>query len=289
MRELVKSFLREDLGPAWLDLSTASLGKARVKPAIGEVLVKTDGVISGLDLLPLVVETLEESYSCAFRVSHLTSIELLSRDGDTVPIGTVVARLRGPVMTLLMGERTILNLLQRLSGIASLTRKFSDIVSGTNCRILDTRKTTPGLRALEKQAVRAGGGVNHRFGLYDMVMLKDNHLTAMGGDIGCAVAEARERVGPTVRIEVETTSLEQVKEALNAGSDIIMLDNMHPENMKKCVDWVAGRVPLEASGGITLETVRHAAEAGVDFISVGAITHSAPALDISMKIRLVRP
>lgn len=287
MREQIRAFLREDLGPAWQDLSTESLGPAGGKPAVGDVLVKVPGVIFGLDLLPVVVGTLEEGFPPEFRMAHPTAIEVLAGDGEAVTAGTVVARLRGPVATLLTAERTLLNLLQRLSGVASLTRRFVEAVAGTNCRILDTRKTTPGLRALEKRAVRAGGGVNHRFGLYDMVMLKDNHLTAMGGQITAAVAEARRRVGPTVRIEVETSSLEQVQEALNAGADLIMLDNMHPEQMKKCVALVHGRVPLEASGGITLETARKAAEAGVDFISVGALTHSAPALDISMKIRLL--
>ncbi|NLI77989.1 MAG: carboxylating nicotinate-nucleotide diphosphorylase [Candidatus Riflebacteria bacterium] len=286
MRETIRASLREDLGPAWQDLSTEALGAARERPAVGEVRVKAPGVLCGLDLVPEVVGVVEAAYPGSFRAAHPTTWERLARDGDAVAPGTVVARLQGPVCTLLTAERTLLNLLQRLSGVATLTRRFVEAVAGTRARILDTRKTTPGLRALEKAAVRTGGGVNHRFGLYDMIMLKDNHLTAMGGDIAAAVAEARRRSGPAVRIEVETSSLAQVQAAVGAGADLVMLDNLPPETMKQCVDWVAGRVPLEASGGITLETVRRVAETGVDYISVGALTHSAPALDISMKIRL---
>ncbi len=287
MRETIRASLREDLGPAWQDLSTEALGAARERPAVGEVRVKAPGVLCGLDLVPEVVSVVEAAYPGSFRAAHPTTWERLARDGDAIAPGTVVARLQGPVCTLLTAERTLLNLLQRLSGVATLTRRFVEAVAGTRARILDTRKTTPGLRALEKAAVRTGGGVNHRFGLYDMIMLKDNHLTAMGGDIAAAVAEARRRSGPAVRIEVETSSLSQVQAAVGAGADLVMLDNLPPDMMKQCVDWVAGRVPLEASGGITLETVRRVAETGVDYISVGALTHSAPALDISMKIRLV--
>ncbi|RCK79641.1 MAG: Quinolinate phosphoribosyltransferase [decarboxylating] [Candidatus Ozemobacter sibiricus] len=286
MRETIRRALREDLGPAWRDLSTEALGPARERPAIGEVLVKADGVLCGIGVIGPVIELVEAASVSTFRQAFPTTIEPLAVDGDRVGAGTVVARLRGPVCTLLTAERTLLNLMQRLSGIATLTRRFVDAVAGTRARILDTRKTTPGLRSLEKTAVRTGGGVNHRFGLYDMVMLKDNHLTAMGGDIALAVAEARRRSGPAVRIEVETATLEQVRAAVAAGADLIMLDNMPPALMRQCVAEVAGRVPLEASGGITLETVRAVAETGVDYISVGALTHSAPALDISMKIRL---
>jgi nicotinate-nucleotide pyrophosphorylase (carboxylating) len=190
------------------------------------------------------------------------------------------------VATLLVAERTLLNLLQRLSGVATMTRRFVRTIGNAKARLLDTRKTTPGLRDLEKYAVRTGGGVNHRFGLYDMVMLKDNHITAMGGDIRSAVEQARKRHGPSLKIEVETATLDQVKEAVTAAADLIMLDNMPPAKLRECVAFVAGRIPLEASGGITLETIAEVAATGVDYISVGAVTHSAPALDLSMKIAL---
>jgi nicotinate-nucleotide pyrophosphorylase (carboxylating) len=185
----------------------------------------------------------------------------------------------------LSGERVALNLLQRLSGIATLTARYVAETVGTRARILDTRKTTPGLRALEKYAVRVGGGVNHRFGLYDGVMLKDNHLAilaAQGVGLAEAVRRARANVGPMVRVEVEVENIVQAREALEAGADFLLLDNMSPDELRAVVELAAGRATLEASGGITLETLRAVAESGVDYISVGALTHSARALDIGL-------
>ncbi len=308
----IDEILAEDLGPTGRDLSVLALGDAAQAKATATVKLKQAGVVCGLGLIEPVIVAVEErrralagwaqsttpyppehtggSLFRSPRSEHesrsvpATRIELVATDGQWLDAGAVIARLTGPVGTLLTAERTLLNLVQRLSGIATLTRRFVDAVADTKAKILDTRKTTPGLRALEKLAVRVGGGVNHRTGLYDMIMLKDNHLTAMGDDIAAAVAQARAGAGPAVRIEVEAATLDQVERALAAGADMIMLDNMSIEEMKACVTLVAGRVPLEASGGITLESVGPIAGTGVDFISVGALTHSAPSLDISMKI-----
>lgn len=287
MNTRVDAFLAEDLGPQAGDISVESIGPAAARQAVGRVMVKGTGVIFGLGLIETVVRAVETRRRSSGKPGEPAAVKLLARDGEPVSPGVVVAEVTGPVGTLLTAERTLLNLVQRLSGVATLTRAFVEAIKGTRCRLLDTRKTTPGLRDLEKAAVRAGGGVNHRFGLFDMVMLKDNHLTAMGGDIRAAVAAARTRVGPAVKIEVEVAAFEQLEMALDAGADIIMLDNMSPDLMKRCVDRVAGRVPLEASGGITLDTIAAAAATGVDYVSVGAVTHSARALDISMKITLL--
>ena len=194
----------------------------------------------------------------------------------------MLASVSGPTRTLLSGERTALNFLRHLSGIATLTREYVEALSGTGCTLLDTRKTTPGLRVLEKAAVRAGGGSNHRCGLFDGVMIKDNHISA-AGSIRSAVKAARRRAPPTVRIEVECANLAQVKKALAAGADIIMLDNMPPARIEKALDVIDGRAMTEASGNLTLENIRRVAETGVDFVSVGALTHSAPAADIAME------
>ena len=196
----------------------------------------------------------------------------------------MLAECEGSTRFLLKGERTALNLLQHLSGIASATNRAVKLVEGTRATITDTRKTLPGLRALQKYAVTVGGGKNHRFNLSDGAMLKDNHIDAAGG-ITPAVNALRSRLGHMVKLEVETRNLDEVKEALAAGADIIMLDNMSCEDMRRAVELAAGRVPLEASGGITAETLRQVAETGVDIISIGALTHSVKALDISMKIK----
>lgn len=286
MNPRIGAFLAEDLGPHDCDISVESIGPAAARQAVGRVMAKSMGIIFGLGLIEAVVRSVEERRRWSGNAGQAAVVTLLAQDGTEVKPGTVIAEVTGPVGTLLTAERTLLNLVQRLSGVATLTRAFVDAMRGTRCRLLDTRKTTPGLRDLEKAAVRAGGGVNHRFGLFDMVMLKDNHITAMGGDIRAAVAAARSRVGPAVKIEVEVATFEQLEMAIDAGADIIMLDNMSPERMKRCVDRVAGRIPLEASGGITLETIAAAAATGVDYVSVGAVTHSARALDISMKITL---
>lgn len=203
------------------------------------------------------------------------------RDGMIVHAGTVVAEVRGPARSLLTAERVALNLLGHLSGVATATRAFVDRVAGTGATIIDTRKTTPGLRALEKAAVRAGGGANHRMGLYDAVLIKDNHIAAVGSAAE-AVRRARAHVGSTVRVEVEIESLDDLEGAIEAGADIVMLDNMDGASMREAVRRTAGRCLLEASGGITLDSVRAAAETGVDWISVGRITHSAPSLDVAL-------
>ena len=214
------------------------------------------------------------------------SIEIESqfRDGEKVGVGTPVFRLSGTARTLLTGERTALNFLQRLCGIATLTEKMTQAISGTRCRLLDTRKTTPLWRILEKEAVRHGGGANHRFGLSDGVLIKDNHIVAAGGIEG-AIRNARQRAPHTLKIEVEVDDLDQFKVALELGADIIMLDNFSLEMMEQAVALNEGKVLLEASGGVVLETIRAIAETGVDFISCGALTHSAKSVDLSMEIQ----
>jgi nicotinate-nucleotide pyrophosphorylase (carboxylating) len=207
-------------------------------------------------------------------------------DGDFVLSGTVIVEMTGDASSLLQGERVALNLMQRMSGVATLTAKYVRAVEGTRARIVDTRKTTPGLRILEKYAVRIGGGINHRTGLYDGVLIKENHIAAVGG-IAEAIRRARKYIPHTLKIEIETESLSDVKEALSAGADIIMLDNMNIEMMKEAVAIIAGRATVEASGGVNLLTVRAIAETGVDIISVGALTHSAPSMDISMLLEEV--
>ncbi|MEE9185917.1 MAG: carboxylating nicotinate-nucleotide diphosphorylase, partial [Candidatus Binatia bacterium] len=210
-------------------------------------------------------------------------IRSLCRDGDQVSRGTVIAEAEGVVRALLMGERTALNFLQRLSGTATLTRRYVDTIKDLPSKIIDTRKTTPGLRTLEKYAVRMGGGTNHRLGLYDAAIIKDNHIAA-SGSIAQAVENVRSNSPFMSRVEVECEDLKQVQKALDAKADVIMLDNMDTATMKEAVKLIKKRVWVEASGGITMERVREVAEAGVDFISVGALTHSAPAVDFNMKI-----
>ena len=286
LRPWLLEILAEDLGPAGRDVSVVALGENALMPAVGEVKAKAPGILCGTFLLEEIVRAVEEVVRPGFSAASI-QVRLRQKDGCRLEKGLIIAELDGPVGILLIAERTLLNFLQRLSGVATLTRAFVDAVHGTRCKILDTRKTTPGLRFLEKQAVQTGGGINHRFGLYDMVMLKDNHIAASRGDIRQAVQTARSLLGPTVKIEVEAATTAQVQAALDAGADFIMLDNMPSSEMQHCVALVNNKVPLEASGGITLETVRAVAATGVDFISVGALTHSAPALDISMKIRIL--
>jgi len=284
---VVSRFLFEDLGPSCRDVSTLALGPAMNQRARGQVLFKSPGVICGLLLIEQVIQAIEQIL--VIKPCNSSKIEFRVQDGEDISRGSSVAIIDGPINVLLGAERTLLNLLQRLSGTATLTRQFVKAMQSSNCRILDTRKTTPGLRAWEKYAVRIGGGMNHRFGLYDMVLLKDNHITAMNGNIEKAVTQAKALLGPSMKIEVETSDLQQVKEAVEAHADMILLDNMSISNLEKSVQWVRKQNPailLEASGGITLETVSQVAATGVDFISVGALTHSAPAMDISMKITL---
>jgi nicotinate-nucleotide pyrophosphorylase (carboxylating) len=212
------------------------------------------------------------------------TVELIHVDGEMVAAGETAAKVIGPTRAILAAERTALNFATHLSGIATLTRRFVDALAGTGCQVLDTRKTTPGWRALEKHAVRCGGGTNHRMGLFDAAMLKDTHLAA-AGSLSAAVAKVRERWGESVPLVVECAALPMVEEALTCRVAHIMLDNMDLAAIRRAVTLVAGRARLEASGGVTLESARALAETGVDFISVGALTHSAPALDLSMEVR----
>jgi nicotinate-nucleotide pyrophosphorylase (carboxylating) len=231
----------------------------------------------------LVLAGIEVSRQVFFLLDSGIRFDALAKDGDRVPAGAEIAGLSGNTRSLLMGERVALNLLQHMSGIATLTARYVERISGTKARMLDTRKTLPGLRELEKYAVRMGGGRNHRMGLYDMVLIKDNHIKA-AGSITQAVESAK-RTTRELRIEVETSNLEEVREALAVKADIIMLDNMTLDTMREAVRVVNGRALIEASGNVTLETVRGIAETGVDLISSGSLTHSAPAADISMKIK----
>ncbi|MDW8155749.1 MAG: carboxylating nicotinate-nucleotide diphosphorylase [Armatimonadota bacterium] len=275
MERVVREALREDL--PWGDITTDSLFPGPLR-AHGEVVAKRAGVVAGLPLLEEVFRQLDPGVRVHPEVT----------DGTEVERGHVVARLEGDGRSLLAGERVALNFLCRLSGIATLTRRYVQAVSGLPCRIVDTRKTTPGLRALEKYAVRVGGGANHRFGLSDGVLVKDNHLALLrreGVSLREAVARIRARVPHGVRIQVEVTDPEQVEEVVEAGADALLMDNMDLPSLREAVARCRGRVLTEASGGITLESVRAVAETGVDVISVGALTHSAPALDLSLEIR----
>jgi nicotinate-nucleotide pyrophosphorylase (carboxylating) len=238
----------------------------------GEIIVKRAGIVAGLDVAQVVFEMLDPACTFAKQVD----------DGAAVEPGTVVAEVRASVIALLSGERTALNLMQRASGIATATRRYVEAVRGTRARIYDTRKTAPGLRLLDKYAVRAGGGQNHRMGLHDMFLVKNNHVDR-AGSITAAVERIRSR-GMPQRVMVEVRNMAELDEALALMPDVILLDNMTPGELRRAVEQTAGRVELEASGGITLENVREVAESGVDRISIGALTHSVQALDISMRV-----
>lgn len=269
--DLITAALREDLGTAG-DLTSEACIPAGAM-ARGNVVARSAGTIAGLDVVRHVFHRLDDGIDVRPRVS----------DGDRVEAGEILAVVSGPTRAILTAERTALNLLGRLSGIATATATLVAAVAGTGARIADTRKTTPGLRGLEKHAVRMGGGTNHRFGLHDAVMIKDNHLVAAGG-IRPAVEAVRARVGHTVTVEVEVDTLDQLAELLDVGADIVLLDNMDPATLREAVAMVGGRMVTEASGGLTGETVRAVAESGVDVISVGWITHSAPALDVALDL-----
>lgn len=274
LSETVRLALIEDIGHG--DITTQyALGNAQVQ-AIGTFLAKQNGVLSGI---PVALEVLRQVDSRLECTSHL-------EDGAILQPGTEIMVVKGKASSLLTAERVALNFLQRLSGIATKTAHFVALVEGTKARIVDTRKTTPNLRALEKYAVRCGGGRNHRFGLYDAVMIKDNHIAVAGG-LRQAVEQVFESVPHTMSITVECDSLAQVEEALEVGVDIILLDNMTPEQLVEAVELIAGQANTEASGGVNEETVKEIAQSGVDFISVGALTHSAPALDISLNLTVV--
>jgi nicotinate-nucleotide pyrophosphorylase (carboxylating) len=265
---IVRASLAEDLGVG--DVTTdATIDESAAGSAV--LVTRAPGVVAGLDAVEAVFRVLDPD----------VEVERLAEDGDVLSTPAPVARVSGSLRAILTGERTALNLLGRLSGIATATRRYVDAVEGTGVAILDTRKTTPGLRVLEKQAVAAGGGRNHRFGLDDGVLVKDNHLAATGS---IRAAVERLRTVTDLPIEVECDTLEQLRDALAAGADAILLDNMSLDELRQAVAVTDGRARLEASGGVTLETVRAIAETGVDEISVGALTHSALALDVSLEL-----
>ena len=268
--DIIKTAIKEDIN--YIDISSAYV-LPEDERTNAYFVSKADGVLCGIDAALRVFELLDDTFSYT----------LLMKDGDRVKKGDVIAEFSGKGVMLLQGERTALNILQHMSGIATMTAAAVQAVEGTGASIADTRKTLPGLRALQKYAVTCGGGRNHRFNLSDAAMLKDNHIDA-GGGIEKTVELLRKRIGHTVKIEVETRNLDEVSQAVKAGADIIMLDNMDVETMKKAVDMIDGRALTEASGNVTLDNIREVAKAGVDIISMGALTHSVKAFDISMRI-----
>lgn len=275
-KQVVDSALAEDLG--WGDVTTQALITAD-EVATAYLVAKGDGVLAGLSVATAVFH----------RVDSALKVEEMVSDGSTVYLGDRLAVIKGLVASILGAERVALNFLQRLSGIATETAKYVEAVSGTKALITDTRKTTPGLRILEKYAVRVGGGHNHRQNLGDGILIKDNHLVVLqsrGEGIGEAIRKARQHTPHTPKVEIEVESIEQAREALSAGADIIMLDNMNLDDMKLVVGLAQGRALIEASGGITLDNVRAVAETGVDLISIGALTHSVKALDMSLELEM---
>ncbi len=268
--EAIRNALNEDIGDGDITTDSTIPQEALIE---ARVVSKASGVVSGLDVAAEVF----------FLIDGRVSLEPLVRDGDEVVCGTLLAVVRGPGRAILSGERVALNFLQRMSGIATATRRYAEALRGTKAVILDTRKTAPGLRFFDKRAVSDGGGRNHRFGLFDGVLIKDNHIAA-GGGITKAVAEVRRHDRRKRPIEVEVKNLRELKEVLPLGVDRVLLDNMTAEEMREAVRVAAGRVPLEASGNVSLETVRAIAETGVDFISCGRLTHSVEALDISILV-----
>lgn len=269
--EIIKTAVDEDVN--YLDISSEYIFAPEHRSE-AYFLAKADGVLSGIDVAMRVFELLDDTFECTVH----------KRDGEKIKKGDIIAEFSGSTAALLKGERTALNLIQHMSGIATAANRAAKAVEGTKVSIADTRKTLPGLRALQKYAVTCGGGKNHRFNLSDAAMLKDNHIDAAGG-ITAAVTALRKKCGHMVNIEVETRNLDEVKEALAAGASIIMLDNMTNDEMSEAVKLVDGRALLEASGNITEENLREKAETGVDIISMGALTHSVKAFDISMKFK----
>ena len=267
--QLIRMALQEDITSE--DVSTNAVMPTEVKGTV-DLIAKEDGIIAGLDVYARVFQMLDEK----------TEIDFKCKDGDEVKKGELMATLTGDIRVLLSGERVALNYLQRMSGIATYTRQVAKLLEGSKVTLLDTRKTTPNCRVFEKYAVRVGGGCNHRYNLSDGVLLKDNHIGA-AGSITKAITMAKEYAPFVRKIEIEVETLEQVKEAVEAGADIIMLDNMTPEVMKQAVELIDGRAQTECSGNITKENIARIREIGVDFVSSGALTHSAPILDISLK------
>ena len=267
--ELILSALREDITSE--DITTNSVMR---EYQLGEVelICKQDGVIAGLDVFKRTFELLDSK----------TEVTFMKKDGDTVKNGDKIGVVRGDIRVLLSGERTALNYLQRMSGIATYTRSIADLLKGSKTKLLDTRKTTPNMRVFEKYAVKVGGGYNHRYNLSDGILLKDNHIGAAGG-VKEAVQMAKEYAPFVRKIEIEVENLDMLKEALDAGADIIMLDNMSVEDMKEAVKLVSGKAETECSGNVTKENVERLVDIGVDYISSGALTHSSPILDLSLK------
>jgi nicotinate-nucleotide pyrophosphorylase (carboxylating) len=288
VERFVRTALSEDVGPEALDVtSVATIPPDRVDTA--DVVARADGVLAGLAVAEAVFDTTAELVSGRTgggdgAVPRTVEFVARSHDGARVWRGEVLATVTGPTRVLLTAERTALNLLCRLSGVATHTRAWADELGGTGATVLDTRKTTPGLRALEKYAVRVGGGTNKRMGLYDVAMVKDNHKLAAGG-VAAAYRRIRARF-PEVPVQVEVTTVAEAVEAVEAGADFLLCDNMSPELLREVVAAVDGRAELEATGGLTLDVARKYAETGVDFLSVGALTHSSPILDIALDLRL---
>jgi nicotinate-nucleotide pyrophosphorylase (carboxylating) len=271
--EAVHAALNEDLGRAGDITSQATIPASAKATAV--IASRQVGVIAGMAFAKSAFAMLDPNLK----------FEILVVDGGKVLVGTEVARISGPARALLSGERVALNYLGRLSGIASLTAKFASEIAHTKAKIADTRKTTPGLRAFEKYAVRCGGGMNHRFGLDDAVLIKDNHIAVAGG-VTAALRAAKSYVGHLVKIEIEVDNLQQLKEVIAEGADVVLLDNMSLDQLREAVQMVAGKMKCEASGNVNLSTVKAIAETGVDIISSGALTHSAPVLDLGLDIRI---
>ena len=267
--ELIRLALQEDISSE--DVTTNSVMKEAVEGEV-QLICKQDGIVAGLDVFKRVFELLDEN----------TKTEFLCKDGDAVKKGQLMGTVTGDIRVLLSGERVALNYLQRMSGIATYTHTVSALLKGTKTKLLDTRKTTPNMRIFEKYAVRAGGGFNHRYNLSDGVLLKDNHIGAAGG-VKQAISMAKAYAPFVRKIEIEVENLDMVKEAVEAGADIIMLDNMTTEQLKESIDYIAGRAEIEVSGNVTKENIARLTGLGVNYVSSGALTHSAPIMDLSMK------
>ncbi|MCZ7419428.1 MULTISPECIES: carboxylating nicotinate-nucleotide diphosphorylase [unclassified Micromonospora] len=279
VRRIIENALVEDLGPDGLDVtSTATIPAAQTDTA--DVVARADGVVAGLAVAAAVFESAAE----ATGVGRTVEISLVAHDGERVARGDVLATVTGPTRVLLTAERTALNLLCRMSGVATHTRAWADALAGSKAMVLDTRKTTPGLRALEKYAVRAGGGTNKRMGLHDVAMVKDNHKFAAGG-VAAAYRRVREAF-PDVPVQVEVDTLAEAVEAVEAGADFLLLDNMPPAVLAEVAATVGDRAELEATGGLTLADAAAVGATGVDYLSVGALTHSSPILDIALDLRM---
>jgi nicotinate-nucleotide pyrophosphorylase (carboxylating) len=270
LRDTLVAALREDVGTG--DITTRSTIPSTAR-ARARYTTKQSLIVAGIPVVQEIVKLVDPA----------VEFKSLASDGASVPIGAALAEISGSARSILTAERTSLNLLQRMCGIATLTRAYVDRIQGTRARIVDTRKTAPGLRVLDKYAVSCGGGMNHRMGLFDGVLIKNNHL-AFHSSVAEAIEVARRHLGHLVKIEVEVRNVEELRAALTAGADVVLLDNFTPAETRKAVEFAGGRIPLESSGGITLETVREFAEAGVDYISVGALTHSVPAVDIHLRV-----